>query len=87
MNPRILQAAAQLQASLRSGGKHRCMGCNDTKDVDARWGVVGFEPANPAHPPVAYLLCGVCLNSKKRRERAALTIETMSRDMAERRST
>ena len=83
----MVAAIATLQLSLQSRGTTRCMGCNTYKRNDKRWRVAGYVPANPTHPPVAYALCGDCLKSKSKITKAERGIETMSRDMAERRAT
>lgn len=86
-NAKLMNAVAVLQASLNRPGPARCMCCNSIKQSDGRWRVAGYQPHNPAHPPVAYVICGDCLDSKAKILKGARGIETMARDMAERKAT
>jgi len=85
-NTALMAAVFEMQRSLAKPGKGRCMGCNETKRVRGSWCAVGYEPADRTHPPMVYCICGECIQSQERRRRAALTVETMARDFAERRA-
>lgn len=86
MPPRLAAAVAQLQHSLLTPSPARCWGCNHTRLSVGAWAVAAYLPRDPRHPPMAYLLCPSCAASDKARKRAARTIETKARDLAERRA-
>lgn len=84
--PKLAAAVQQLQWSLLTPSPARCWGCNRTRLTVGAWAVAAYIPRNPVHPPMAYLLCPSCASNDKARKRAARTIETKSRDLAERRA-
>lgn len=84
--PALAAAVVQLQCSLHAPGRGRCWGCNQTRPTSMAWRVAAYLPRDLRHPPTAYLLCPSCAASDKARKRAARTIETKARDLAERRA-
>ena len=73
----------QLAAHQQAGRPLRCMACNTVKRVRPSWKVAGYMPRTHTHPPIAYVICGLCSASPTQIKRAMLTIETMSREAAE----
>jgi len=80
---RLARACQQLVNSLAQPGKARCMACDTLKKPDRRWAVLGYAPNNPRHPPMAYLVCGDCMKSASKLQKAQIGIETKSRALAE----
>lgn len=78
----VFKAAEALSRSLQTPGPARCMGC-DQKKSPAGFSVLTYHPKNPAHHPIAYLVCPQCFVSKNQMKKAILGIETISRARAE----
>lgn len=82
-SPKLMAAVATLAQSLKTVSPARCWGCGLHKLTVGAWVVAAYSPGNPAHPPIAYLLCPTCASNGKARKRAARAIEAKSRDIAE----
>jgi len=82
---RLAMACQQLAYSLTQSGRAKCMACGTLKLSEAGWKIVGYMPGNPDYPPIAYLVCGKCFQSKSALHKAQLMFETRSRAVAEER--